>query len=888
MKKYPPQLFLRFFRWYCHPRLVDDIEGDLIEVYRQRLKKMSEKKADIKFIIDVLLLFRPSIIKPIEGSNNLNNYGMVKNYFKIGWRNLLRTKGYSFINIGGLSVGMMVAMLNGLWIWHEFSYNKSFMNYDRIAQVGESGLDSESGGRWLGTTMTYPLGTRLIDNYGDKFKKITRTSFQAEKILSLGDNKIIARGLYADDNAPQMFSFKMISGSLTALSQTHSVLISESLAKVLFKSEDPLNRVLRMDNTIDLTVTGVFEDFPQNTSLNEVRFVAPWSLYLMENKFIEQRALNDWRNHFIKIYVEIPEGKSFDFVTSEIQGALQFAPEDREMALKREQQLVLYPMSDWHLYPEWLRQGPRQRKGQLPPVLMLKLVGAVGVFVLALACINFVNLSTARAEKRSKEVGIRKTIGSVRTQLVSQFFIESFLMVFLSFLLSITLTTLVLPAFNVIADKNIVMPWTNVWFWLASFAFVMSTVVLAGGYPALYLSSFNPVKALKGPFRLGRSASLPRKVLVVFQFSISAILIVGTIVVYKQIQFAKDRPVGYTRDGLVMLPKRSKDFNGKYEVLRNELKNTGVVYEMSESMGPVTAIYSGNNGWDWKGRDPNVDESFATLSVSHLHGKTVGWQFVSGRDFDLNIPSDSFGIVINESALKLMKLQDPIGEAVRWTWWVDKSRILDYKILGVVRDMVMESPYAPAEPTIFYLKGFNGDPSWINIRINPATSVSEAIPKIEAVFKRIVPAAPFSYIFADEEYAKKFGKEERVGNIVFVFAMLAILISCLGLLGLVSFVAETRAKEIGIRKVLGATVIGLWRMLSKDFAFLVLLAFIIAAPLAHLLMSRWLENFSYRIDISAWVFVATAIGAVAITLLTVSYQALKAALANPVTSLKSE
>jgi putative ABC transport system permease protein len=884
----PPKLPLRFFRWFCHPNLRDHIEGDLMELYEERVMEFGKRKADRKFVIDVLLLFRKGIIKPTEGYKNLNTYGMYKSYFKIGWRNLVRNKGYSFINIGGLAIGMTVAILNGLWIWHEFSYNKYFANYDRIAQICETGLDTESGGSWLNTTMTYPLGTELIDKYSQQFKKITRTSFQNERILAVGDMKITSRGLYADDNAPQLFSFKMIEGTRTGLSQTHSILISESLSKILFDTEDPLNRVIRMNNATDLTVTGVFEDFPQNTDFNGVRFVVPWSLFLIDNKLIQERALNDWRNHFIKIYAEILEGQSFGGVTSRIKNALQFDPEDRDMAVKREQQLYLYPMRDWHLNPPWMQQGPRQRQGQLNPILMLKLVGAIGVFVLALACINFVNLSTARAEKRAKEVGIRKTIGSISTQLMTQFFSESLIMVLLSFVFALVLTVLVLPGFNSLASKNIAMPWTNIWFWATCFGFILSTTVLAGGYPALYLSSFNPVKALKGAFRIGRTASPPRKVLVVFQFCITFILLVGTVVVYKQIQFAKSRPVGYDRDGLIMLRKRSNDFSGKYEVLRSELKNTGVVYEVSESMGPATEIYSGNNGWEWKGMDPKLDENFATLSVSHLHGKTVGWKILNGRDFDINNPTDSSGIVINESALKVMKLQDPIGEFITWRWWADKSRVLNYKILGIVEDMVMESPYAPAEPTIFYLKGHNGNPSWINIRINAAFAASEALPKIGDVFKKVVPAVPFDYIFADEEYNKKFGREERIGNIASVFATLAILISCLGLLGLASFVAETRTKEIGIRKVLGATVIELWRMLSKDFIGLVLIACVLATPLAYMLMNKWLSNFSYRINISIWIFVGIALGAIIVTMLTISYQAIKTAMMNPVTSLKTE
>jgi putative ABC transport system permease protein len=539
-------------------------------------------------------------------------------------------------------------------------------------------------------------------------------------------------------------------------------------------------------------------------------------------------------------------------------------------------------MSRWHLYPTYVGEG------QFQPVLMLKLLGTIGAFVLVLACINFVNMSTARAEKRAKEVGIRKTIGSIRGQLIAQFFCESVLVVLFAFVVAIGLTVLALPAFSELSAKNIEMPWGHAWFWLASLGFVVLTGMLAGIYPALVLSSFKPVAALKGSFRIGRLASAPRKLLVVFQFSISVVLVVGTIVVYQQIQFAKDRPVGYDREGLITIRERSEDYSGKYSALRNELKNTGVVFEVSESMGPMTDIVSGNKGWEWKGMDPKVEFQFGTLAVSHLHGKTVGWHFVQGHDFDVNNIGDSSGLVINQAALRVMQLEDPIGEPVRWTWWADKNRMLDYKIIGVVEDMVMESPYAQAEPTVFYLKGLNGTPNTLNIKINPGATISDALPRIEAAFKKVLPGVPFYYNFVDEEYAKKFEREESIGNMASVFAALAIFISCLGLLGLASFIAETRTKEIGIRKVLGATVSGLWRMLSANFVLLVLIACLVGGMLSYVLMNQWLSKFPYRIDISVWVFVFTAFGAVVITLITISYQAIRAALVNPVNSLKTE
>ena len=517
---------------------------------------------------------------------------------------------------------------------------------------------------------------------------------------------------------------------------------------------------------------------------------------------------------------------------------------------------------------------------------MVWLVTIIGIFVLLLACINFMNLSTARSEKRAKEIGIRKTIGSMRKQLVYQFFSESFLVVIFSFGLSCLLVSIFLPWFNDLSAKEMKLPWNNFYFWLLSIGFIFFTGLVAGSYPALYLSSFKPVKVLKGTFRAGRLAAIPRKILVVLQFTVSVALIISTIVVYRQIQFAKNRPIGYDQKRLVMLDMRSNDFYGKYDLIRTELLNTGVVSNMSESMGKVTEVVSGNNGFDWQGRNPNKEESFGTLAVTHEHGKTVGWQFIAGRDFSRAFANDSSGVVINESAAKYMELQNPVGETITWKWNDNKPK--PYTILGVIKDMVMESPYEPVEPTMFFIKPLNGGVSCINMRVTPDVAMSTALSKIEAVFKKLVPSVPFDYQFVDEDYALKFAAEERIGKLAGFFTILAVFISCLGLFGLASFVAGQRTKEVGIRKVLGASVFRIWRLLSNEFVILVIISLLIAVPIAYYFMHRWLQDYQYRATLSWWIFAGAGAAALIITVLTVSFQAIKAAVANPVESLKTE
>lgn len=798
---------------------------------------------------------------------------MYQSYFKIGWRNLIKNKGYSFINIGGLAVGMAVAILIGLWLYDELSFDKNHENYDRIGRVIRTGtLNGETG---TTTFLPYALGDELKTKYGSNFKHVVMSWPVRDHILSVDDKNISYKGGFIEPAAPEMFTFKMLKGTWQSMKDPHSILISASLSRILFGDADPMEKQLKIDNKMDVKVTGVYEDMPHNSHFHDAQFFAPWDLFVSVNDWMKGQG---FKNNFLDIYVEIQGETDFNKASANIKDAVLNNIRDDKEYVAVNPQIFLHPMRLWHLQSEW-------KNGVLSGGLIqfVWLFGIIGVFVLLLACINFMNLSTARSEKRAKEVGIRKTMGSLKGQLVHQFFSESFLVVFLAFVFGTMIVATSLGWFNDLAAKQMIVPWANPYFWLISFGFIFFTGLLAGSYPALYLSSFQPVKVLKGVFRIGRFSSIPRKVLVIVQFTVSVTLVIGTVIVYQQIQFAKNRPVGYTRDGLLMIEMTSPDFYPKLIVLRDELKNTGVVDEMALSTGPTTGVWSSNGGFNWKGKDPNFQAEFATLSVTHEYGKTVSWQFVEGRDFSRDFSSDSSGFVITEGAARLMDLQDPIGEIVRWDPGWRKGD--NFKIIGVVKDMVMESPFHSPLPTVFFV---NGSYNWINIKINPAISTHDALPTIEAVFKKLIPSVPFDYKFADQEYAFKFAAEERIGKLASVFAALAIFISCLGLFGLASFVAEQRTKEIGIRKVVGASVFNLWGMLSKDFVVLVIIACLVSIPIDYYFLSDWLKQYDYRTEISWWIFSVSGAGAIVITLLTVSYQAVKAALMNPVNSLRSE
>ena len=796
---------------------------------------------------------------------------MIRNYFKIAWRNLIKNKVYSLINIGGLAVGIAVVMLIGLWVYDELTFNQNHDNYDSIAQVLMHKTANDK--KRTRTVMPYPIGDELRAKYGDNFEYIVMSSYHGDNILSKDNDRFSKYGAFMEPDALRMLSLEMLSGDWDGLKNPNSIVISETTAVTFFGDKNPIGETMQVGNKMNVTVTGVFKDLPFNSEFNELEFISTWELYTVSTPWVKRaRDKNLWDNNSYQLYVQIANGTTMDIVSENIKKAVyNNLP---EYSKRSEAELVLHPMKNWHLRSDW--KNGINIGGFIQYVWLF---GIIGLFVLLLACINFMNLSTAQSEKRASEVGIRKSIGSSQRQLISQFLIESFLVVVLAFTVAIVLVLIAIPSFNLLADKQIVFPFDNIHFYLVSVGCIVVTSLMAGSYPALYLSSFRPVKVLKGTFKAGKSTTSFRKGLVVIQFTVSVVLIIGTIVVEKQIEYSKNRPIGYENNGLIMISKDTDDYEGKYNVLRADLINSGAVVEMAESSSPLTGVWSSGGGFEWEGKDPNFLTNIVTVCISHDYGKTVGWNIKEGRDFSRTFSTDSTAFVLNEAAVSYMGLKDPVGKTIRWN-------NQNHKVIGVVEDILAESPFEPVRQAVYMIKYDNTN--WIDLKLNPKKSTSEAISSVATIVSKHVPNVPFDFKFVDETFAKKFIALERVRKLSTIFAFLAIFISCLGLFGLASFMAEQRTKEIGIRKVVGASVFNLWQLLSKDFIRLVVLAIIIAIPLAYYGVTNWLNNYTYRTELSWWIFVLSGLGAIGITLLTVSFQAIKAAVANPIKSLRTE
>ncbi|HKO82119.1 MAG TPA: ABC transporter permease, partial [Chitinophagaceae bacterium] len=651
---------------------------------------------------------------------------MIKNYLKIAWRNLANNKTLSFINIGGLATGMAVALLIGLWIWDELSFNNYHKNSERIAQVMQH--QHFNGEIHSDKAVPLPLAKAFRSTYGNDFKYIVLSSWTNPHTLSFKEKNLSALGNFMEPDAAHLLTLKMLKGSAAGLQDPFSILLSEPISKAIFGDTDPIGQILKLDTTL-VKVTGIYEELPNNSHFSNLSFIAPWTLYSSSDEI--KNAKDDWNNNSFQLFVQISDNRKIPEVSNKIKDIKQSKLGDEGANLKPE--IFLHPMNSWHLYPEF-KNGVNSG-GQIQYLWMF---GIIGAFVLLLACINFMNLSTARSEKRAKEVGIRKAIGSMRPQLISQFYTESLLVAFVAFAFSLILVQLILPFFNEVTDKKMTVLWGNTLFWLLGIGFSFTTGLIAGSYPALYLSSFKPVKVLKGTFRAGRFAILPRRVLVVLQFSVSIILIISTIVVFRQIQFAKNRDIGYDGNQLILIRPYSTEFHDHFGAMRNDLLQTGLIKEIAESGNSIIRGSRTNGGLKWNGKDPNMADEFTTVGVSTEYGNAIDWKITDGRDFSKNFPADSSALILNEAAVKYMGLKNPIGEIITWG--------KEYRVVGVAKNILMESPYEPVKQAIYYITPEAG---YLNIKIKASASVNEALKKIEAIYKKYSPATPFEYKFAD-------------------------------------------------------------------------------------------------------------------------------------------
>jgi len=792
---------------------------------------------------------------------------MIRNFFKVAYRNLLRNKGISAINITGLAIGMATAMLIWLWIQDEISYDRFHKNKDRIYEVWNRVRYENKFSCW--NSVSAPTA-RALEKDVPEIERSVRVKSKGPSLLIAGDKKIMKSGGIVDTGFLQMFSFPMLKGDpSTALNDIHSIVLTEKTAKSLFGDADAMGKTIELEDKESFIVRGVLKDMPDNTRFY-CDYLLPWS-YI---KYGEGQDLG-WGDNSTSTYVMLKPNTSFIAADQKVKGLKQKYDDG---AKKQKWELFLYPLERWRLYSSFT-DGVEDAGGRST---YIKIFSIIACFILLIACINFMNLSTARSEKRAKEVGIRKVVGARKSALIIQFIGESFFLACLAGTIAIVIVQLSLPAYNQFTEKNLSLDFGNIYTWIAFIGFILFTGLLAGSYPAFFLSSFRPVKVLKGTFRKAHALITPRKALVVLQFTFAIILIICTIIVKQQIDYARERATGYNRDNLVY-HFMTGDIPKNYALIKNELLSSGIATSITKTNSPLTERWSNGWGQNWEGKDANDNTSFDRYLCDEGLGATAGLQFVQGRDLDLEkFPSDSTGLIINESSLKVMKFKNPIGQKVN-------DLGIDWHIVGVIKDFILTNPYEPTRPILICgAKSKFMTFDVVQIKLNGKNLTSANLKGAEAIFKKYNPDYPFEYKFVDEAYAKKFDDERLQGTLAALFAALTIFISCLGLFGLATYMAESRIKEIGVRKVLGASVAGITTLLSKDFVRLVIVSFIIAAPLAYWAMSKWLADYTYRVSISWWVFALAGFLSVAIALLTVSYQSIRAAIANPAKSLRTE
>jgi predicted permease len=789
---------------------------------------------------------------------------MFRNYLKTAVRNLLRQKAFSIINILGLAIGMASAILILLWIQNEVSHDRFHEKGDRLYTLNNR--DRFNGELWAWNSTPNLLGPTVKADYPD-VEDVVRTS-GVGFLFTHNEKRMNVQGIFTDTGFLSMFTFPLLKGSAsTALNSTHNIVVTEKLAQKLFGNEEPMGKVVRIDSADQFTVTGVLKDLPNNTIFN-FEYLLPWS-YRTKLGWSD----SSWGNNSVQTYVLLKPNVSQAAFDEKIKN---ITIDHTSGEGKSTTQVFTYPFRDAYLYGK--SENGKYIGGR---VEMVRLFAIIAVFILLIACINFMNLSTARSEKRAKEVGIRKVVGAPKGMLVGQFLGESVLLSFLAGILALAIVLISLSGFNTLVEKELTIPFSNPVFWLSGLLFVLLTGIVAGSYPAFFLAAYKPVKVLKGTFKAAHALVTPRKILVVLQFTFAIVLIICTIIITRQINHAQKRDVGYDRNQLVYMFIQG-GIEKHFDAIKNELLGSGAAVAVTKSMSPITQRWSDSWGFSWEGstqEDKKAD--FIRMASDADFVKTMGVKIIEGRDINIKeYPADSTAVLLNETAVKGMRLKNPIGQIIR------EEGGRNWHVVGVLKDFIFESPFQKVEKLMV-----NGPAAWFNVihfKLNPARSVTDNLKLAENVFKKYNPEYPFDYRFVDEAYAKKFDSQKRTGKLAALFAGLTIFISCLGLFGLAAYMAQNRIKEIGVRRVLGASVNNITTLLSKDFLKLVVIALLIASPLAWWAMNAWLKDFEYRVDIEWWVFAAAGITSVIIALVTVGYQAVRAALSNPVKNLRSE
>jgi predicted permease len=785
---------------------------------------------------------------------------MFQNYFKTAFRNLWKNKSYGFLNVFGLAIGITCAGLIFLWVEDEMSYDHHNKKIDQLYKV----LENQP---YEGKTYTFSATPGLLAK-GMKdeipgIKNACRVTWDQYTLFSLGEKAIFERGCYVDSSIFDIFTLPLLAGHKeNVFKQLHSLVISEKMAEKFFgKQKDILGKTLKVDNKDEYTISGVFKDIPQNSSV-KFDWLSPFKIYNDRNNW-----LNYWDNNGILTFVELEKSTDPATVNMKLYGYLK--AKDTTIVARP----FLFGMNEWRLYSKF-EEGKRAG-GRIQYVRMFSIIAWI---ILLIACINFMNLATARSEKRAREVGVRKVLGAGKKILIAQFIGEAMILAFLSLIIAIGIISLLLPSFNTLVEKNLSIGLTDPSHFLSLIFIGLICGLVAGSYPALYLSSFNPIWVFKGLNLKGSGAAYIRKGLVVLQFTISIILIISTIIVYNQIQHIKNRDIGYNKENVIQTGLRG-EMKKNFQVIKQQLLSSG--YVENAAMSNLNQLYMGSStgGYEWEGKDPSKKVLVTQDLISPEYIKTMGIQITKGRDFYTDPKQDSLNVIINETFAKIIGKKDIVGTLLR-----DDST--NYTIVGVVKDFVFDDMYGKSDPLIF--RCWPDYFGYMYVRLKPQANVEKAVDKLKTTIIANNPGYPFDYIFVDDEFDKLFKSEVLIGKLSRIFALLAIVITCLGLFGLAAYTAERRTKEIGVRKVLGASVTGIAGLLSKEFLKLVILSSLISFPLAWLLMYNWLQNFAYRVQINWWVFIVAAVLAIFIALFTISFQAIKAALSNPVKSLRTE